>query len=206
MFIGPWDQGGALQPHGIAGDRPLAAPRLEPGHRPGAARRRPFLSGRGRPPPGHAQNHPRRRDEIESFRFNTLIARLMELSTVMQKARNAGPIDAAAWDEALEALLLMAAPLAPACTEELWEHTGHSYSIHTAKWPTFDPALAKDDEVELAVQVNGKVRERITLAAGAPEADAMAAALALPKVAELAAGREPRKVIFVPDRLLNLVF
>jgi leucyl-tRNA synthetase len=142
---------------------------------------------------------------MEDFRFNTAIARLMEHSTAMQKARDAGPVDGEAWDEAVESALLLTAPLAPHITEELWGRTGRGYSIHLAAWPVADPALARDESVELAVQVNGKVREHLLLALDTSEAEAREMALGLPRVREWIGEGEPRRIIYVPGKLLNIV-
>jgi leucyl-tRNA synthetase len=97
------------------------------------------------------------------------------------------------------------APLAPHITEELWQRRGHDYSIHFAQWPKADPGLARDDEVEVVVQVNGKVRDRLLLALEATEDEARAAAFASPKVAEWLGGKETRRVVYVPGKLLNIV-
>ncbi|MGE5596509.1 MAG: class I tRNA ligase family protein, partial [Hyphomicrobiales bacterium] len=143
--------------------------------------------------------------DIEEFAFNTLISKQMELASGLQKRRDAGPVDRTAWNEAIETMLLLAAPLAPHITEELWSRLGKPYSIHQQRWPRFDPDLARDEEVEIVLQVNGKVRDRLTLPAGATEEQARAAAFASPRMAELLGGKEPRRVIYVPGRLLNVV-
>jgi leucyl-tRNA synthetase len=97
------------------------------------------------------------------------------------------------------------APSTPYVAEELWERLGMPYSVHHQAWPTFEPALARADEVEVVVQVNGKVRDRLMLPVDLAEAAAREHALALPKIAEAVNGREPRKVIYVPGRLINIV-
>ncbi|HXU24707.1 MAG TPA: class I tRNA ligase family protein, partial [Tepidiformaceae bacterium] len=144
-------------------------------------------------------------EELEHFRFNTLISRLMEHTTAMQRARDAGTVDPAAWDEAVKTAVLLTAPLAPHIAEELWEQLGQGYSVHLHAWPEFDPDLAHEDEVELVVQVNGKVRERLLLRSDCSEDEARAAAFASPKVGEWLAGRDPRRVVYVPGKLLNIV-
>ncbi|MGH2608382.1 MAG: leucine--tRNA ligase, partial [Tepidiformaceae bacterium] len=205
MFVGPWDQGGPYNPTGMAGiERWL--------RRAWSLAAEPVQFSDEVPAP---QTRELRRathktiravtDDIEQFSFNTMISRLMELSTAMQKARDAGSVAPRAWDEALEALLLMMAPLAPHISEEIWERLGRPYSIHLQRWPKFDAELASDDEVEVVVQVNGKVRDRLRLPAGTSEEDARAAAFALPRVAEQVDGQTPRRVVYVPDRLLNIV-
>jgi leucyl-tRNA synthetase len=144
-------------------------------------------------------------EEIEHFRFNTLISRLMEHSSALHRAREQGAVDRQAWDEGIRTALLLTAPLAPHIADELWERIGGGYSIHTASWPTADSELARDDEVEIVVQVNGKLRERLVLPAGTSEAEARAAVMALPRLIEQLAGKEPRRVIYVPGKLFNIV-
>jgi leucyl-tRNA synthetase len=97
------------------------------------------------------------------------------------------------------------APSTPYVAEELWERLGMPYSVHRQEWPAFDPSLIVEAMVEVVVQVNGKVRDRIQLAPDAPEAAARVLAMASPKVAELLNGKEPARVIYVPGRLVNLV-
>jgi leucyl-tRNA synthetase len=106
-------------------------------------------------------------------------------------------------DEVLP-LITLVSPFAPHIAEELWEQTGGPRSVFDSAWPSFDPALAVEDSIELVVQVNGKVRGRITVARDITEKAALVAALADPTVAKFAVG-SPKKVIFVPGRLLNIV-
>ena len=129
----------------------------------------------------------------------------MELATAMQRAREAGPVDETAWNEGLESLVKLMAPLAPHITEELWARMGKPYSVHQQSWPQFDESLLQVDEVEVVVQVNGKVRSRVTLAVGASEDAAREAALADERVQEHLRGREPKRVIYVEGKLINVV-
>jgi leucyl-tRNA synthetase len=205
MFVGPWDQGGPYNPTGMSGIVRWL-------HRLWALVVDPVRLVDSAPAGGtrdlRRATHKTIRaatEEMEHFRFNTMISRLMEHTTAMQKARDAGPVDREAWDEAINAALLLTAPLAPHISEELWERKGNAYSIHLAAWPESDPELARDDEIELVVQVNGKVRDRVALPAGSSEADARAAAMALERVREQLGDGEPRRVIYVPDKLLNIV-
>ena len=100
---------------------------------------------------------------------------------------------------------VLTAPLAPHISEELWARLGRPYSVHLASWPKSDPALSRDESVELVVQVNGKVRDRIVLAPDASEAQARELAFASARVQEFTGAREPRRVIYVPGKLLNIV-
>jgi len=102
-------------------------------------------------------------------------------------------------------MLRLVAPMVPHVAEEAWAARGEAGMIADAAWPAFDPALLIDDEVTIAVQVNGKLRETMTAARGLSREDAQALALALPKVQAQLGGDTPRKVIVVPDRLVNIV-
>src|SRR6185295_7983794 len=116
--------------------------------------------------------------DFDGFRWNTAIAALMEMANGLSKARESGPVDRTAWEEAIEKMLLIVAPLAPFIAEELWSRAGKPYSVHQQTWPSFDEILARADEITLVVQVNGKVRDRISAPTGISEADAKALALA----------------------------
>jgi leucyl-tRNA synthetase len=109
-------------------------------------------------------------------------------------------------DFAVDRLLLVLAPMTPHITAELWERRhGEGASVHAQTWPVADPAMLATETVTLVVQINGKLRDRIEVDAGADEGAVVAAALASPKVVEHLAGREPRKVIARPPKLVNLV-
>jgi leucyl-tRNA synthetase len=144
------------------------------------------------------------RDFID-FEFNTIVSSLMELLNEMVKARQQGAAGSPAWDEAVDIYLLMLAPVAPHISEELWAQLGKPYSIHTQSWPKVDEEAAKENEITLVVQVNGKVRDRITVPADIAEEDAKTKALASEAVQKFLEGRQPRQVIFVRGRLVNIV-
>jgi leucyl-tRNA synthetase len=101
--------------------------------------------------------------------------------------------------------MLMLAPLAPHMAEELWERSGRPYSVHRRSWPKWDEDLAREDEVTLVVQVNGKVRDRIQVPAGIDEARAKELAQGSPMVRRHIEGAEIRRVIYVPGKLVNIV-
>ncbi len=144
-------------------------------------------------------------DDLENFEFNTAVAALMELTNAMYAAREAGLEGTEAFREATENLVLMMAPLTPHIAEELWSRLGKPYSVHTQSWPTYDLEAAREEEITLVVQVNGKVRDRIQVPAGIGEEEARQRALASPAVQRHLEGREPKKVIVVPGRLVNIV-
>jgi leucyl-tRNA synthetase len=137
-------------------------------------------------------------EDIRELKFNTAIAALMEYTNALQQR----PALAA---EEVRTLLLLLAPFAPHVTEELWEQIGGPYSIHTQPWPTYDEALAKLEEVAIAVQVNGKTRDVIQAPAGSDEASVVALARASARVQRHLDGKEVRRTIYVPDRLINFV-
>ncbi len=143
--------------------------------------------------------------DFENLQFNTTVSGMMELLNEMVKAKQAGAYGTKAWDEAIDIYLRMLAPIAPHIAEELWAELGKPYSVHTQSWPEADEEAAKDDVITLIVQINGKLRDRIEVPAGISKEDAKAKALASDKVAKYLEGKEPRKVIVVPGRLVNIV-
>jgi leucyl-tRNA synthetase len=144
--------------------------------------------------------------DFENFEFNTVISSLMELMNEMYKAREAGAVGSPEWDEAQDYYLRMLAPVAPHIAEELWtNYLGKPYSIHQQSWPQFDEEAAKEDMIEIPVQINGKVRDRITVAVDANEEEIKSAALASEVIQKHLDGREPKKVIVAKGRLVSLV-
>ena len=101
--------------------------------------------------------------------------------------------------------MLILAPFTPFLAEELWERLGGGYSVHQQAWPAYDPAMIEAETIELPVQVNGKVRDRLSVAPGTDEATVRELALASTRVQGFLAGREPKKVIIIPDRMVNIV-
>jgi leucyl-tRNA synthetase len=145
------------------------------------------------------------RDIERAFHFNTAIAALMELVNEAQAFRPVTHKDRGVLKAALETILLLLAPFAPHVAQELWSALGKEEGIFSRRWPVHDEALAADDEVELVVQVNGKVRAKLSIAAGLSDEEVKGLALAEPKIAALAAERPPKKVIVVRGRLVNVV-
>ncbi|MGK6354221.1 leucine--tRNA ligase [Sphingomonas sp. DT-207] len=139
-------------------------------------------------------------EDIEALSFNKAVAKLYELVNAIEKA----PASAAR-AEAIHTLARIVAPMVPHLAEEAWAAMGNENLIADAAWPEADPALLVDDEVTIAVQVNGKLRDTLVMPKGAARADVEAAALASDKIVRLLEGKAPRKVIVVPDRLVNLV-
>jgi leucyl-tRNA synthetase len=143
--------------------------------------------------------------DFENFEFNTIVSALMELLNDMSKAKQDGAWGTPAWKEAVDIYLLIAAPVVPHITEELWQRLGKPYSIHTQNWPVVDEEAAAEDEIVLIVQVNGKLRDRITVPVSISEDDAKKLALASENVNRILEGKTPRKVIVVPGKLVNIV-
>jgi leucyl-tRNA synthetase len=137
------------------------------------------------------------------WHFNSSIAQIMELTNAVYAADES--VRAEVRQEVLEILVLMLAPMTPHLAEELWEMLGHSGGLWTVGWPAFNAELAKDEEVEIVVQVNGKVRGKVKVAAGTSEEEVLKLAKAEPGVAGHLAGKRIVKVIFVVDKLLNIV-
>jgi len=140
------------------------------------------------------------------FHYNTTLARLDELVNAMTKfAQTPDAEGDPALLYAVHVLPLVLAPFAPHIAEELWERAGYSESVHLQRWPRFDPAALAVDLLEVVVQINGKIRARLSVAPGISETEATTLALADPNVTAHLTGKTVRKQIFVPDRLLNIV-
>ena len=137
------------------------------------------------------------------WHFNSSIAQIMELTNALYAAEEG--VSAAVRQEVLEILVLMMAPMTPHLAEELWEMLGHSGGLWTVGWPAFNAELARDEEVEIPVQVNGKVRGRVKAAAGVSQEEVVRLAQTDPAIAAHLAGKAIAKVIYVQDKLLNVV-
>jgi leucyl-tRNA synthetase len=221
MFMGPWDQGGPWSPSGIEGVHRFlrrawtvtldphgrepgdpTAGALPPGQDPAAAERSLRVAA-----------HRTLRDvteDHEGFRWNTIVAKLMELTNLLMRYRGSPVAGSAGWDEAVRLLVLMLAPVAPHIAEELWSRrlaaAGEPWrSVHAERWPVFDPELVAAEGIELPVQVNGKLRDLVPMPAGLPEAEIERLVMARPKVLAHLDGKEVVKVIHVGGRLVNIV-
>jgi leucyl-tRNA synthetase len=148
-------------------------------------------------------------DLDERQHLNTAVSALMELVNELyafgEQPRGAGPQAVAAVTEAVDALILMLSPFAPHTCEELWERTGHIGGLSQARWPVYDPEVAKAEEVVVPVQVNGRVRARLTVPAAATEQDLRERALADPAVRTHTAGKTVKTVVVAKGRLVNVV-
>ncbi|UCD23165.1 MAG: leucine--tRNA ligase [Gemmatimonadota bacterium] len=198
MFLGPYLEGGDFRDEGIAGMRRFL-------DRVWTLTKK-MATGAGELDRGAVrklhQTIKKVAHDIEGLHYNTAISALMEYSNTLRAIEDD---EAGLSRELLEPLIVMLAPFAPHFSEECWERFGHADSVHDASWPPFDEELARADEVEVVVQVNGKVRGRLRVAPGTPEAEVVESAMADEGVSRFVTGREVRKTIYVQDRLVNIV-
>jgi leucyl-tRNA synthetase len=222
MFMGPWDQGGPWSQTGIGGvarflNRVWTLVLDPHGRDPGAAEAGSLPAGEDPAAAEKAIRGAAHRTlaavtaDYESFRFNVMVAKLMELVNALFRYRGTEVAGGAAWDEAVRLLLLVLAPAAPHLTEELWARrlaaAGAAWSsIHAERWPEVDAAAAAVETRELPVQVNGKVRDRVEVAVGLSDAEVEAIVLARPKIVAALGGKAPHRVIHAGGgRLVNIV-
>ena len=191
MFLGPFQDGGDFRDEGIVGIRRFLEKVWALVHERGTKRS------------AHAEQKLHRTirkvtADTEALQYNTAIAAMMEYVNELRE-QGAGS------SELLEPLVIMLAPYAPHIAEELWEVLGNKESVLQARWPSYDERLASAGDVEIAVQVNGKLRSRLTVPRGMGEQDVLARVLADEAVKKFVDGQKVKKVIFVQDRLVNLV-
>ncbi|HEY1331560.1 MAG TPA: leucine--tRNA ligase [Actinomycetota bacterium] len=197
LFCAPWEEGGAFSSDGLPGIerfvrrawRLVTAPDPDG---PGGVDARPLhraIARVGR--------------DVERMKFNTAVAALMEVVrwASSERAVMTGP----EWRETTRTIALLLAPFAPHVAEEMWERLGGPFSVHRQPWPSFDPDAVHEDMATIAVQVDGRVRDRIQVAADADRDDALSAALRSDRVRRHLGDAEPRQVVYVPGRILNLV-
>ena len=144
-------------------------------------------------------------EDLDKFKFNTAIAALMELSNHLTKVWNAKNVSVEVWNDSIKQFLLMLAPIAPHLSEELWEMNGYEFSIHNQKFPDWEESLVVDESITLIVQINGKLRDTISVDSGISEEMAQEAAMSSEKIQGHINGTTIKKVIYVPDRLINIV-
>lgn len=204
MFIGPWDQGGEWDDRGIKG----------------IARwlNRIWFLVLG----DYAQDGPKATDtknlrhithstikrvsnDLDKFRFNTMISALMEFTNYLGRVHDERSVAKPAFEEAIDTLMLLLAPTAPHLAEELWMRSGHSYSIHNQPFPRWDDGLAAEEEFTLVIQVNGKLRDRVTVPVTITGEEAQELALSRERIKAYLMDREVARVIWVPKRLVNII-
>jgi leucyl-tRNA synthetase len=205
MFIGPWDLGGPWDPSAIEGvSRFLSRvwnTILEKG------------KGSGEADPAQVRDLERKlhqtilkvTDDLSNFRFNTAIAALMELNNMMVRLKDTAVAQTPIWEETVDTMLLLMAPIFPHISEELWHRRGHESSIHLQSWPQGDVEKSRADTIDVVVQINGKVRDKLMVAPDTPNDVIQEQALALESVQKWIDGKGVRKVIVVPNKLVNIV-
>jgi leucyl-tRNA synthetase len=193
MFLGPYEEGGDFRDQSISGVRRFLDRAWASVH---------VAVRDGEPDAGVMRKlHQTIRkvtDDIPALSYNTAIAAMMEYVNVLRAHERTPHV------REVEPLVQLVAPFAPHAAEELWEVLGHDRSIFDDGWPAFDAALAAEDSVTVAVQVNGKTRGTVQVPRDAEQAAAVDAAMAEPGITKFLTG-SPKKVIYVKNRLLNLV-
>ncbi len=204
MFIGPWDQGGPWDPERIEGINRFL-------HRVWTVVMEPAGADAGRPGDARALEQKlhatiqKVTEDLHHFRFNTAISAMMELNNHLMKERDTGLRSSDLWDETVTGMLLLMSPFFPHISEELWHWTGCEGSVHRQSWPDYDPAKVQAEEIELVVQVNGRVRATLPAVRGLSQDAVQAQALAHPNVQVHVADARIKRVIVIPDKLVNLV-
>ena len=207
MFLGPWDQGGPWSTSGINGvarwlNRVWDICQYDPAGLDDRPTDEQAVRDTLR---GLHQTIKKCYNDLDRFKFNTTIAALMEFSNHLSRVWNDGSVDSATWRECIEKFLLMLAPLAPHVSEELWERNGLPYSIHNRLFPQWDEGLAAEEVITLVIQVNGRLRDRLEVPADIEEDEAKSLALESSKVQPYISGKQVRRVVYVPGRLVNVV-
>ncbi len=202
MFIGPWDQGGEWDDSGIGGISRwlnrvwnLALDEYKSSG----------TSGDEELVRVTHQTIKKITEDIERLHFNTMVAALMEFSNYLGKVKESGSVSPVAWKSSINNLLLMMALAAPHLAEELWEKLGNKYSVHNQRWPEWDESLIKQEEFTLVVQVNGKLRDRVTVPVTVTDDKARKLATDLDKVKPYLEGKQIVNIIYVPGKLVNIV-
>jgi leucyl-tRNA synthetase len=209
MFVAPWEQGGEWNDSGISGVSRwlnrlwnLVLAGYSQRGEIGSADRQKAEQELSR---FTHQTIRKVTGDLERLRFNIMVAALMEFTNYLAKVSEVGAVAPAIWESSIDTLLRLLAPTTPHLAEELWQRTGREYSIHNQSWPQWDEELAKDEEITLVVQVNGKLRDRITVPASTTEVEARQIAAESTRVQTHLEGKEVVKEIYVPGRLVNFV-
>jgi leucyl-tRNA synthetase len=193
MFLGPYEEGGDFRDKGISGVKRFLDRLWRSVHD----------AERGRPADPEVQRKLHQTikkvgEDIPRLSYNTAIAAMMEYMNTMRAGERTPRL------EEVQPLVQLVSPFAPHVAEELWSVMGGTTSVFDAGWPAFDPALVMDDRVTMAVQVHGKTRGTISVLKTATQDDAMAAVMQDPTLAKFITGT-PKRVIFVPGRLINII-
>jgi leucyl-tRNA synthetase len=204
MFIGPWDQGGEWDDRGIKGiarwlNRVWSL--VLGDYSPDGLKEADTKNLR------HITHKTIKRvtSDLDKFRFNTMIAALMEFTNYLGRVHDERSVAKDAFKAAIDILMLLLAPTAPHLAEELWMRSGHSYSIHNQPFPTWDDEIAAEEEFTLVIQVNGKLRDRVNVPVAITKEEAQELALSRERIKAYLMDREVSRVIYVPNRLVNII-
>jgi leucyl-tRNA synthetase len=207
MFLGPWEQGGPWNDRGITGMERFIRRAFQIVSEVGEKK----LDGNAPDKDVAALRSLTHRtikrvtEDIDDFQFNTMIAALIEFTNELMKLREQPVAQTAAWREAAETLTLLMAPSTPYAAEEMWSRLGNAFSVHQQEWPVFDEALAVVETVEIPIQINGKVRDKIVVESGLDQDALLTAAKTSERIQQQIAGKTIVKEISVPGRLVNIV-
>ncbi len=204
MFIGPWEMGGEWSDSGIIGISRwlnriwnlVETSYIRQAVEPGAEKEFRYVTHK---------TIKKVTEDLGKFRFNTMLASLMECSNYLSKVKETGKVSDLLWQEAVSYFLLLLAPTAPHLTEELWDRTGHPYSIHNQSWPKFDEQLTREEEITLVIQVDGKLRDKVFVPASINETEAKELALGRERVKAYTNSKKIENIIYVPKRVVNIV-
>ena len=204
MFFAKWDQGGPWNYGGIKGPQRLLQDVWEIGradYQPGALDESATRALRRKT----HQTIRKVTQDLDEFSFNTAVAAIMELRNAILSAQKAAAVSRDAWDEAVDTMLLLLAPISPHITEELWAQRGRPYSIHRQSWPVWNEDAAREESISLIIQINGKTRDKIEVPAGLDDDSLARIALESEKIQRALDGKTPRKVIVARGTLVNIV-
>jgi leucyl-tRNA synthetase len=204
MFIGPWELGGEWNDRGIVGiSRWL--------HRVWGLVATDYTS---RAVDAEAEKellhltHKTIKEvtaDLERFRFNVMLSSLMEFSNYLSRIKEGGTVSSSLWNEAVGYFLRLLAPTAPHLAEELWNRTGHPDSVHNQSWPEYVEHHAREEEITLVIQVNGRLRDKVLVPASISEVEAKELALGRERVKGYISGKELTRVIYAPKKVVNIV-
>lgn len=204
MFIGPWELGGEWNDRGIVGisrwlNRVWSLVATDYACR--------FVDAEAEKELLHVTHKTIKEVtvDLERFRFNTMLSRLMEFSNYLSSIKPGGTVSSFLWKEALGYFLRLLAPAAPHLAEELWKTTGHPYSVHNQSWPEYVEELAKEEEITLVIQVNGKLRDKVLVSASIGEAEAKELALGRERVRAYVGRKTPTRIVYAPKKVVNIV-
>jgi leucyl-tRNA synthetase len=207
MFLGPWDQGGEWSDSGLTGVVRWMNRLYEIVLRDAKMLEKNIPNKESEQSLNRTLHQTIKRvsEDLEKFKFNTAIAALMEFSNALNNHWNNHQIGVESWSTSIKDLVVMLAPFAPHLAEELWEKTANKYSVHSQRFPEWDPELVKEDTFNLVIQINGKVRDKVLADATIDENQAKEIALNRDNVSKYIDGKSIRRSIYIQKKLINIV-